>query len=263
MSYIGGTPEVQNFIKKYTKSGHIVDPYTNHWLNQKILPSNNKINNLDKNLYKGFDKKFGQKYRGHLLILHVDHDQPKLIDDLKKIYKPFNFIFTEVSTWSDMPMHSPDFILINLAIHKVLCLGLGRKNSIFGYDLEEYYFGKQNTVNLNNVIDCKILADTYMGRFTLEDHAGYTSIIIRALHNLSLGFCSFDSLPVHPYEWPDEPEISGEYLLDGNLVAADEFADLESTLLEAEKNINNGKDDLMLFYPNIHLNIGSLNTGDY
>ena len=51
MPYIGGTPEVQNFIKKYKASGYLIDPYSNEWISSVVERVENDEINHESSLY--------------------------------------------------------------------------------------------------------------------------------------------------------------------------------------------------------------------
>jgi len=123
MSYTGGALPVQEFIKKYKNTGHLINVYSEEWMNAhpELGPASSKYD----------DKKHDLRYRGHLLILFVDRYHDDLFQDLKNIYEPFKYAL------DFMDFFNPKFIFINLHIQKIFCIGLGRKGRLFTYDLQE------------------------------------------------------------------------------------------------------------------------------
>ena len=58
MAYIGGTLEVQSFIKKYKASGYLIDPYSDEWIDAVVKRANNNEINYesDQDTYESFDE---------------------------------------------------------------------------------------------------------------------------------------------------------------------------------------------------------------
>ena len=116
MPYIGGTPEVQKFIKKYKANGHLIDPYSKEWLSSLDTRRNADQDfycEIDHDQYSEYEAEFGAEFWNHLLILRIDQSNPELIKDLKAIYQPFKFILEDRNSLSGYENHRPNFILIN------------------------------------------------------------------------------------------------------------------------------------------------------
>jgi hypothetical protein len=195
MPYIGGTLEVQSFIKKYKASGYLIDPYSDEWIAAVVKRANNNEINYesDQDTYESFDEDYGKQYRGHLLIVYVDIYNKELIEDLKKIYHPLKFIFDEQG--SAFGTHKPDLLFINLASKQIFCAGLGRKNRLMQFDASRYAAGKYEpqidvlvngsdgnfdskyvanfkALDHDEIIDKLIFNLKTLGDYLLVDHAG-------------------------------------------------------------------------------------------
>ena len=124
MSYSGGTLAAQEFINKYKTTGHLIDVYSDEWMraNPKLFPTGWTL----------VEKNRDARCQGHLLILYVDRYHDDLFQDMKKIYEPFKYVLDYSG------QISPSFIFINLNIKEIFCIGLGRKGSLFTYDLYQH-----------------------------------------------------------------------------------------------------------------------------
>ena len=264
MPYIGGTPEVQKFIKKYKASGHLIDPYSREWLASLEVRRNADQNfycEIDIDQYSEYEAEFGTKFLGHLLILRIDELNPELIKDLKAIYQPFKYIFEDRNSLSGNENHRPDFILINLHIKKILCIGLGRKNRLFAFDLDEYINKAPNSVDSTQLVRSSDFDNAYYKDFVSIDHAGLVISLVRGLSDLGVGLFEIASTPGNPDEWPDEPNEDGMYLIDDGEYTAEEFEFFKDSYYQADELRHDGMTNINLLFPEIE--IGDLNTGDY
>jgi len=264
MPYAGGTLEVQKFIKKYKTSGYLVDPYSKEWLASlevRRKADQNFDSVIDDDRYKEYEKKFGQDFWNHLLIMRIDQSNLDLINDLRKIYKPFEYIFEERDSLSGYEKHLPDFVIINLHVRKILCIGLGRKNRLFEYDLDEYCNKVPNSVDSSQLIRTFKTDNPYYKDFISLDHAGFVVSLLRGLNNLGVGLFEFASTPGNPDEWPEEPNEDGVYLIEDAEYTPDEFESIKDAYYEADELIIDGMQCINLHFPNIE--VGDLNTGDY
>jgi len=264
MSYIGGTPEVQNFIKKYKASGYLIDPYSKEWLASLDARRNADKNfycEIDNDQYSEYEAEFGAEFWNHLLILSIDESNPELIKDLKAIYQPFKSIFEERDLLSGYDKHRPNFILINLNIRKILCIGLGRKNRLFDYDLEEYLGNVPSSVNFSEFASSFTRKNSYYQNFVSNDHADIIFNMIQGLSDLGSGLFENASTPGNPDEWPDEPNEDGMYLIDDGEYTAEEFEAIKDGYYQADELMHDGITSIKLLFPEIE--IEDLNTGDY
>jgi hypothetical protein len=264
MPYIGGTPEVQKFIKKYKANGHLIDPYSKEWLSSLDTRRNADQDfycEIDHDQYSEYEAEFGAEFWNHLLILRIDQSNPELIKDLKAIYQPFKFILEDRNSLSGYENHRPNFILINLHIRKILCIGLGRKNRLFGFDLNEYCNNLPNSVNFSPFIAAPNFDDTYKKDFLSLDHAGLVVSLVQGLSELGAGLFEIASTPGNPDEWPDEPNEDGMYLTEDGEFTAEEFEAIKDGYYQADELMHDGITSINLLFPEIE--IGDLNTGDY
>jgi hypothetical protein len=253
MPYIGGTPEVQNFIKKFKASGYLIDPYSDEWVtNAHIRSLNGEINfEYDIESYKEFDQDYGTDYRNHLLIINTSSHNSELINDLKKIYQPLEYIFSETGT--GFGIHKPDFLLINLATRQIMCVGLGRKNRLMQYDADKYangisepeidFLADQNTANIDVA---------YVNRFKDLDHAGLIDSLIFNLKTLGESLVEYDYLNYHP-EMYCELNDEGMYEFENGRDPVDE--DELEALNESHYIINTALEEsiegICVFFPGV------------
>ena len=264
MPYIGGTPEVQNFIKKYIASGYLVDPYSKEWLaslDARKKADKNFYCEIYNDRYSENEDLFGSEFWNHLLILRIDESNPELIKDLKAIYQPFKSIFEERDSMSGHDKHRPDFILINLNIRKILCIGLGRKNRLFDYDLDEYLGNVPSSVNFNEYASSFTRSNSYYQHFLSDDHAEIVLSLIQGLSDLGSGLFEKASTPGNPDEWPNEPNEDGMYLIEDGEYTAEKFEAIKDGYYQADELMREGFTSINLLFPEIE--IGDLNTGDY
>lgn len=197
MAYIGGSIEVQNFIKKYKKSGYLIDPYSDEWVSIAEQRNRDDEINFEGSIdtYKDHDQEFGSDYRNHLLIVYSDHYNSELIKDLKNLYQPLNYIFNETA---DFGTHKPDFLFINLAVKQILCVGLGRKNRLMQYDAERYSQGiHEPEIDLLDNHNSGNYDVIYAQNFKALDHDGYIERLIFDLKTLGNALVDFNDLNYH------------------------------------------------------------------
>jgi len=264
MSYIGGTPEVQNFIKKYKASGHLIDPYSDEWISQVAnRAENNEINyESDLDTYASFDEEYGMDYRNHLLIVYVDFYNKELIEDLKKIYQPLKYIFEEQG--SSFSTHKPDFLFINLATKQILCAGLGRKNRLMQFDAARYAAAKHEP-------QIDVLGDgtgsnfdsKYVAKFTALDHDEIIDKLIFNLKTLGEYLLENAHLNFYPEIVSAEPNNKGLYEFEdgrdpvdqNGLDALIDSSDMYTSL------INESIEAIHVFFPKAE--VADLNPEDY
>lgn len=264
MPYIGGTLEVQNFIKKYKNSGYLIDPYSREWLASLDARKNTDHNfycEIEYDQYTEYEAEFGPEFWNHLLILSIDQSNFELIKDLQEIYQPFKFIFEDCNSLSGYENHWPDFIFINLRIKKILCIGLGRKNRLFEFDLNEYIAKVKNSVDSSQLIRSSEFDNAYYKDFVSLDHAGFVVSLVRGLNDLGVGLFEIASTPGNPDEWPDEPNEDDMYLIEDEEFTVDEFEVIKDSYYQADELMHDGITSINLLFPKIE--IENLNTGDY
>ena len=263
MPYIGGTPEVQNFIKKYKASGYLIDPYSDEWISQVAnRADNNEINyESDLDTYASFDQKYGKDYRNHLLIVYVYIYNKELLEDLKKIYQPLKYIFDGQS--SVFGTHNPDFLFINLVTKQILCAGLGRKNRLMQFDAARYAAGKHEHL-IDVLTDGGANFDSkYVANFTALDHDEIISKLIYSLKILGDYLLENDRINFYPEIISAEPNDEGLYLFEDDREPVDQ-AGLDALIDSAEINatyISESIEAIQVFFPKA--DVADLNPEDY
>ncbi|MBM3206968.1 MAG: hypothetical protein FJZ43_05100 [Candidatus Staskawiczbacteria bacterium] len=109
----------KDFIEQY-EIGNLINIYSINWL------ENNKED--FEFFFKTKIKKIQKKLSEHLFILHLDKLDLNLQDKLIRLTPKFKHILNN-------DKHLPDFIFFNIISSQILCIGLGRKNRIFIYDV--------------------------------------------------------------------------------------------------------------------------------
>lgn len=182
MSYTGGTFAVQEFIKKYKDTGHLIDVYSEEWMTAHP--------EIAKAVSTQGDNKQDPRCSGHLLILFVDRYHDDLFEDLKNIYEPFKYAIDFIDYFN------PKFIFINLNIKQIFCIGLGRKGSLFTYDLHQKAEFCQGMRNELCHIDSQLgIGENYDLEFLSLDYLNITLTLLNALEELGEaynerdGFC--------------------------------------------------------------------------
>ena len=119
--YVGGSAEAIAFLKKYKKSGHVVDFYSDEYI-KNFAPEESAITLEELKLY---DLDHGTAYRGHMIAIYIGDQDPLMLQELSQIYLPLKRILTLKSyyeTWA----YKPSLLLINLATREILCAISGR-----------------------------------------------------------------------------------------------------------------------------------------
>ena len=262
--YLGGTPEVQNFIKKYKASGYLIDPYSDEWIAVVEKRAENNEINYESGLdtYGAFDEKYGKSYRNHLLIVYVNIYNKELIEDLKKIYQPLRDIFDEQG--SAFKAHKPDFLFINLATEQILCVGLGRKNKLMQFDSARYAAG-QNESRID-ILDknAKTGFDSnYASEFTALDHDELIGKLVLNLKTLGDYLLENDRLNFYHDNGSAEPNDEGMYEFENGRDPVDQ--DGLDALRDASdmyaSYINESIESIQVFFPMAE--VADLNPEDY
>lgn len=262
MPYIGGTPEVQNFIKKYKASGYLIDPYSNEWISSVVERVENDEINHESSLYtyESFDEDYGTSYRNHLLIVYVNMYNKELIEDLKHVYQPLKYILEEQG--STFGTYKPDFLFINLATQQILCVGLGRKNRLMQFDANKYATGKHepeiDMLEKNPIASVDI---AYFAKFTALDYDGLCEKLIFDLKTLGESLVDYECLNYHP-EMTCELNSDGIYEFDNgrDSVGEDELEALNESFQIISTAIEESTEGLQVFFP--FIDIADLNNLD-
>lgn len=259
--YTGETNQAKKFLEKYKNTKHVVDFYTNEHI-QNLDPESCSISIED---LEKFDSVYGNRYRNHLLTIYVGDGNEELINDLSNLYLPFKRLFNLRSAYG-MWLHSPDLLIVNLRTQEVLCVGLGRKNRSFNFELHRHLAYRTTNDNENIELkdfDSKISTDCSEAFFAF-DHHNISQKIIDALDELGQHYYEYDNLP-------GNADVMVTRKKDG-LYYLDDFEDADGmTKAEVEKLkenyenyrewINDCLKVLREFSPRIE--DWDLNTGDY
>lgn len=264
MPYNPGTPEVQDFIKKYKASGNLIDPYSDEWITAVAKRSENGEINYESDLdsYTSFDEEYGRDYRNHLLVIYVDPYNKGLIEDLKKIYQPLKYIFDEHG--SAFGTHKPDLIFINLATKQILCVGLGRKNRLMQFDAARYAAGiHEPQIDILGEGNSPSFDSQYVTEFTALDHDKIADKLIFNLKILGDYLLENERLNFYPEIVSTEPNHEGLYEFEDGRDPINQ-ASLDELIESFDINmtyIGESIEAIQVFFP--MADVGDLNPEDY
>jgi hypothetical protein len=165
-----GTEAAEELFKELRKNGLLVDAYSEKWLSEQDNPWENgtQLECVQKK-----NKELGTDSINHLLILYI-----KKNNNLN-IQGKLASIYPKLSSLIDSSMHQPVFLFFNLAIQKVLCVGLGRNNRLFVFDADHRgndFGGPSHVMSDDN----KKLFD----EFTKLDHCSFVAEFLDYLDKL-------------------------------------------------------------------------------
>jgi hypothetical protein len=260
--YTGGTSEAVRFIEKYKKTGHVVDFY-----------SDDHISSLDQDRcsifvddLKAYDAKHGAAYRGHMLTVYIGDEDKEMLNELASIYLPFRRLLSLESAFGGWT-HKPDLLIVNLITREILCVGLGRKNRCFHFELHRY-LGNRTTNNEENKgvrdFDSQTSTDCSEEFFRL-DHYGISRTAIKALSELGENYYAYDLLPGNADVMVTLNQEDGLYYFD-DFEDAEGMTDHEVKEIQADyENHREWIDDCLSSLREIFPKIDDweLNTGDY
>ena len=260
--YTGGTPQAIEFIKKYKKAGYIVDFYSD----EHIKTLDEDYGPITTDDLKIFDEKYGTAYRGHMLAIYLGDENHELLNELSSLYLPFQRLFQHTTTFGGWT-HKPDFLLVNLATTEVLCVGLGRKNRSFHFELHRHLkiFSPNEAVSkgsknfdVNNSSDCS-------EKFFELDHHRIAKRVISEAQYLGTHYFEYDHIPGNSDVMVTLNEDDGLYYFDDY---DDEEGMTEEQVKEIQEEYENRKEwiddcikSLQEIFPK--LDTWDLNTGDY
>ncbi len=248
--YTGGTPEAIKFIEKYKKTGHVVDFYSDEYI-KKINQKQRAISLQD---LKDFDEDHGSEYRGHLFAIYIGDENDELISELSQLYLPFHILFYPKAHQIES-INKPDFILINLVTHEILCVGLGSKNKFFQFELHKYIEQIKkndqadifNNLNRNSNVDCS-------DEFFVLDHYGIAQDTLDEAASLGNCFVSWDRLAGNSDVVVSRNKSDGLYYFDDydeEGMTKEEVANLKKDYEELSQRIEGNIFVLGCYYPNI------------
>lgn len=266
MAYTGGTKAVKDFIQKYTERGLLVDVYSRNWLKAHEEFPYVSIDELD-----DYQEQSGGGCEGHLLVLFTGRDTTELETDLLKIHKPFGKVFGE-----HIRLHKPDLLFINLATKQILCMGLGRKNQFFCYQLKEDVSQLRDTALLNSLLGWyrtsmtnpsadDLETQSFISNFVKFDYANIVANLTVALEDFGEQASIWDHLPLNDDEIENildkGPEANGLYLVDDEEMTEGEVKNIHNELVESNARSREHLDTFEDFFGEIYWE--DLSTGDY
>jgi hypothetical protein len=202
---------------------------------------------------------------GHLLVISTSLDESVVGEQLLSAYPAFETIFGQKAAH-----HKPDVIFINLATQQILCVGLGRKNQLFGYAVsaEEVTIhdgNVQDVISTDRIEEASTPTLVFMREFVRYDYAGIVTRLIDSLYEFGVSARAWDHLPLNP-EVIEEilelgPNEEGLYDIDDDLMSEEQVREV---LEEFEQADSWGKENLSViqdFFP--ELTWADLNTQDY
>jgi hypothetical protein len=266
VAYTGGTKAVKEFVKKYTARGLLVDVYSRKWLEAHESFPYVSVDDLDE-----FQEQSGRACEGHLLVLFTDDENKELEGDLLKIHKPFANIFGE-----SIRLHKPDLVFINLATMEILCMGLGRKNQFFCYQLKDEISQLRDTALLNSLLGWyktsmtspspdDLATQSFISNFVKYDYANIVANLTEALEDFGEQASVRDHLPLNDDEidniLDNGPEANGLYLVEDEELTEEEVKNIQAEFTECYSRTREHLDTFEYFFGEIYWD--NLSTGDY
>jgi hypothetical protein len=245
--YTGGSSDAIAFLEKYKKAELVVDFYSEEHINSL----NQSATHYSVEDLKDFDSSYGTAYRGHMLAIYIGHEDEEMLNELSDIYPPFKQLFS-LSGHSDSGLHKPDFLLLNLATKEILCVGLGRKNREFHYELHKYLQRKNGEST-----DCS-------EKFFELDHYEIAERTITETESFGLNLYEFDNLPGNADFFVVKNDSDGLYYLedfDEDGMTEEEVAQLESSYAQCIEGMDESISLLREIFPEV--DDSELSTGDY
>jgi hypothetical protein len=260
MPYTSGTPVAQNCIKQLTELGALVDVYSKQWL--EAHPNFHYCSADDLADYQATSS---NACEGHLLVISTSLDESVVAEQLMTAYPEFESVLGKTA-----PFHKPDLIFINLATQQILCVGLGRKNRIFGYAIGEKAVeidddNVQDVTSTDQIDDAGTPTLQFIRKFVQYDYAGIVTRLIDSLYEFGVAACEWDHLPLYP-ELIEEalaqgPDEDGLFDIDDEMMTLEEA---RSVIAKFESADSWGKENLSTLqdlFP--ELTWADLSTGDY
>lgn len=260
MAYTGGTVAARQCITQLTALGALVDVYSKKWLSTHPDFSHFSFEDLAE-----YQLKSNGLCEGHLLVISTSLDLTVASTLLPAAHPSFAAYFAE-----EVRNHRPDLIFINLATKQILCIGLGRKNQLFGFAIgSDDVSIRDGTVHdvirpwLQHVKDDPTVL--FMREFLQYDYAGIVPSLIESLYEFGVCARAWDYLPLNP-EIIEQilnkgPDKDGMFDIDGEMMSLD---DAQNVIAEFEKVDEWGRENLSTLqdlFP--ELTWGDLNTQDY
>ncbi len=260
MPYTGGTPTAKTCIKQLTELGALVDIYSKQWLDAH--PNFPYCSTDDLAEYQITSS---NACEGHLLVISTSIDESVVGERLLAAYPAFEPIFGQKA-----PYHKPDLIFTNLATRQILCVGLGRKNQLFGYavgaeEVTIHDASVQDVTSTDQINAACTPTLLFIREFVQYDYAGIVTRLIDSLCEFGVSARAWDHLPLNP-ELIEEilaqgPDEDGLFDIDDEMMTLEEarsvIAKFESADSWGKKNLSTLQD----LFP--ELTWADVGTGDY
>lgn len=260
MAYTGGTVAARECIAKLTKLGALVDVYSKTWLStHPDFPHFSSEDLVD------YQLKSNGACVGHLLVISTSLDLPAVSTLLPAAHPGFAAYFAE-----EVRNHRPDLIFINLASLQILCVGLGRKNQLFGYaigsDDVDLRDGTVHDVIYPWRKDVEVTPTVlFMREFLKYDYADIVPSLIESLYEFGVCARAWDHLPLNPDQIEEileqGPNEDGLYNIDDEMMSLDEARNVISEFEEVDECGRENLSYIQDLFP--ELTWGDLSTGDY
>lgn len=256
MSYVGGTVLANQFISKYTFSGHLLDLYSDEWISK-----NKGLDGMSTSDFKQYDGRYGKDYRNHMLLISCDwYESPtsNFSQDLVNVFPKYK---DQLRDYSEQVYYDPSFILINLATQQMAAVGLGRNNQFFMTDV---LTNADIPLSLPNDLSAQAILGngdiSYLSSFLKLDHAGILYQFLVSIAEMGELVYSRDcDCTEWLYEELSCAEVGedGMYEVDGETYSPEDVNEMMATHEQYNKKIKVHEDFLMRLFPN--LDLGSLN----
>jgi len=180
----GGSTSAINFINKYSKTGHVIDFYSDSYF------ENDSIKNkaISRKYLKQLDEKYGDSYRGHLLVIYIGDLEHNRVNELANLYLPIHRYFN-LDMGHAYPI-KPSFLILNLFTKEILCIGIGRKNRKFSFELHNY-LSKHTTLDepyKHKIFSLPDISVECSSSFYELDYWNLAKKIDNAMESLALGY---------------------------------------------------------------------------
>ena len=262
MTYTGGTPNARACIEHLRSIGALVDVYSNEWLAANPDYGGFYPEDLDE-----YQRKSKGACAGHLMIISTSLHRDQVAELLTAVYAPFADIFEPNGH------HKPDLVLINLATQQILCAGLRRKNSFFGFavgnDQVRLSDGDIDLVlrdwNTTELSAQKIATKRYMQEFCKYDYARVIPSLLESLYEFGCNARGWDNLPLNPELIQSiinaGPDADGFFDVDGDQITQEALTEMVQDFAHYEEIGNEHLHTLQTYFP--ELTWSDLNTQDY
>jgi hypothetical protein len=248
--YTNGSESANKFIEKYKKLGYLVDIYSKEYIASK---ESDDFPKTVEDLMQ-LEKSFGSKHQGHLLTIYLGDENQELLKDMADLYEPFNICLNSEGRYGGWS-HKPDFVFINLNTKEILCIGLGRKNRIFHFELHKYI----SSLNSQDKIDLNVSDE-----FAQLDYWSIVKNTLKEVEILGSNFFEHCNLRGNADVYVEINNDDGLYYFEGedeDGLTEEEVEELRAEYEKYDEWIDDSIRELREFFPMIE--DWELSTGDF